>query len=104
MTDTSPVTDEHVTDGGTGAGAAGAAARPETLWHNEETPKLWLGETISLFGTQVTNLALPLTAVLVFNASPVQVGLLRGSFNSCPTWASRWCSAHGWTRGAAGRS
>jgi len=37
----------------------------------------WAGETISLFGTQVTTLALPLTAVLVFDAGPGQVGLLR---------------------------
>lgn len=37
----------------------------------------WLGESISLYGTQVTTLALPLTAVLVFDASTEQVGLLR---------------------------
>jgi Na+/melibiose symporter-like transporter len=50
---------------------------PETLWHNPDFLKFWSGETLSLFGTQVTNLALPLTAVIVFNASPQQVGLLR---------------------------
>ncbi len=39
--------------------------------------KFWIGETISLFGTQITLLALPLTAVLVLNATPEQLGLLR---------------------------
>jgi len=38
--------------------------------------KLWLGETISLFGTQVSVLALPLTAILVLGATPEQLGLL----------------------------
>src|SRR3954471_22497941 len=49
----------------------------ETLWRNQDFLKFWSGEALSLFGTQVTNLALPLTAVMVFDASPQQVGLLR---------------------------
>jgi fucose permease len=53
------------------------AAPPDSLWHNPDFVKFWSGEALSLFGTQVTNLALPLTAVMVFNASPQQVGLLR---------------------------
>ncbi len=39
--------------------------------------KFWTGETISLFGTQVTLLALPLTAVLALNATSEQLGMLR---------------------------
>lgn len=50
---------------------------PDTLWHNPDFLKFWSGEGLSLFGTQVSNLALPLTAVMVFNANPQQVGLLR---------------------------
>ncbi|GAA1968910.1 MFS transporter [Catenulispora subtropica] len=50
---------------------------PPSLWHNADFLKFWLGETISLFGTQVTALALPLTAVTVFHATAGQVGLLR---------------------------
>lgn len=38
--------------------------------------RLWSAETISQFGTQVTLLALPLTAVLVLHAGPFRVGLL----------------------------
>jgi len=37
---------------------------------------LWLGQTVSVFGSQVTVLALPLAAVLVLHASTFQVGLL----------------------------
>ena len=38
--------------------------------------KLWVGGTISAFGSQITFLALPLTAVLVLDASPLQMGVL----------------------------
>lgn len=50
---------------------------PETLWRNTDFLRFWSGEALSLFGNQVTNLALPLTAVIVFDASAEQVGLLR---------------------------
>lgn len=48
-----------------------------SLWHNRDFLKFWTGETISLFGSHITLLALPLTAIYVFNASPAQVGWLR---------------------------
>jgi MFS family permease len=38
--------------------------------------KLWAGQAISLFGSQITFLALPLTAILVLDATPIQVGIL----------------------------
>lgn len=38
--------------------------------------RLWLGQSISELGSQVTTLALPLAAVLVLHASTLQVGLL----------------------------
>src|SRR5882672_7922528 len=50
---------------------------PKSLWHNGDFLKFCLGATLSLLGTQVTNLALPLTAIYAFNASDEQVGLLR---------------------------
>ncbi len=37
----------------------------------------WVGEGLSLYGTQIANLALPLTAVLVFQVGPEELGLLR---------------------------
>ncbi|MFI9365159.1 MFS transporter [Kitasatospora sp. NPDC053057] len=50
---------------------------PAPLRHNRDFLKFWSGETLSLLGTQVTTLALPLTAVIAFDATPEQVGLLR---------------------------
>src|SRR5689334_11089345 len=46
------------------------------LWRQPDFLKLWAGQTVSLFGSQVTTLALPLTAVLVLRATPVQMGIL----------------------------
>lgn len=37
---------------------------------------LWLGQTISALGTQVSMVALPLIAVLVLHASPLELGIL----------------------------
>ncbi|MEU6857764.1 MFS transporter [Glycomyces sp. NPDC046736] len=54
-----------------------APAQYKSLWRNGDFLKFWLGETLSLLGAQVTNLALPLTAILAFNASDEQVGVLR---------------------------
>ncbi|WP_310723151.1 MFS transporter [Streptomyces sp. N2A] len=60
------------------AGPEAAAGKPPgTLWRNGDFLTFWLGETVSLLGTQVTTLALPLTAVRAFGASDEQVGLLR---------------------------
>lgn len=49
------------------------------LWQHSDFMKLWLGQTISLFGSAVTNLALPLTAALTLQATPAQMGLLKGA-------------------------
>jgi MFS family permease len=38
--------------------------------------RFWIGQTVSLFGDQVTLIALPLTAVLVLDAGPAQMGYL----------------------------
>jgi MFS family permease len=46
------------------------------LWRQPEFFKFWLGGSISAIGNQVTILALPLTAVLLFGAGPAQTGLL----------------------------
>jgi MFS family permease len=46
------------------------------LWRNPDFVKLWGSLTITHFGGQVTFLALPLTAALLLNASPFEVGVL----------------------------
>ena len=50
------------------------------LWRHADFVKLWTGQTISLFGSQITFLALPLTAVLVLNATPAQMGFLTAAW------------------------
>jgi MFS family permease len=47
-----------------------------SLWRHPDFMKLWVGQTISLIGSQVTLLALPLAAILLFDATPFQVGVL----------------------------
>ncbi|HEX5156103.1 MAG TPA: MFS transporter [Ktedonobacterales bacterium] len=47
------------------------------LWGHRAFMLFWSGETVSLFGTQVTLLALPLTAVLTLNATASQLGFIR---------------------------
>ena len=54
-------------------------ATATSLGRNRDFLKLWAGETISLFGTQVTVLALPLTAVLTLQASAGELGLLNAA-------------------------
>lgn len=46
------------------------------LWMNTDFMRLWTGQSISMVGSQMTLLALPLTAVLVLHASPGQMGAL----------------------------
>jgi MFS family permease len=51
--------------------------RRESLWRNANFHKFWAGEAISLFGIQVTMLALPLTAVITLRANAGDLGLIR---------------------------
>lgn len=50
--------------------------RRSGLWRNADFVKLWSGQTISNFGSGITGIALPLTAVLVLSASTGQMGVL----------------------------
>ncbi|MBF9069913.1 MFS transporter [Streptacidiphilus fuscans] len=53
------------------------------LWRHRDFRRLWIGESVSQFGTMVSQLALPLVAVLVLHATTFQVGLL----SACETVA-----------------
>jgi MFS family permease len=53
-----------------------APTAAQLLWRHRDFNKLWAGQGISTVGSQVTLLALPLTAVLYMHASTAQVGLL----------------------------
>ena len=52
------------------------AAPARSLGRNSDFQKLWSGFTIAVVGSQVTILALPLTAVLVLGAGATETGLL----------------------------
>ncbi len=51
-------------------------ARASSLWANPDFVKLWVGQTVSKFGTHITSAAMAATAVLVLQATPAQMGLL----------------------------
>src|SRR5205823_10566111 len=46
------------------------------LWRNRDFIRLWSAQTVSQFGSQVTNLALPFVAILVLNATTFEVAAL----------------------------
>jgi MFS family permease len=46
------------------------------LWQHPDFLKLWAGESVSLLGSQVTVLAMPLLAAVTLEASPLQMGIL----------------------------
>lgn len=48
----------------------------ESLWRNRAFTRLWIAHVTSGAGTAITNVALPLAAVLVLGATPTQMGLL----------------------------
>lgn len=60
-----------------GATRTETPAQSDSLWRHGPFLRLWAGQTVSLIGSQVTSLALPLTAVLALRASAFQMGVLR---------------------------
>lgn len=46
------------------------------LWLSADFRRVWISLTITAFGAQVTNLALPLTAAILLDATPLQMGVL----------------------------
>jgi MFS family permease len=68
------------------------------LWHNAGFLKLWAGQSISLLGSSVTALALPLTAILTLHAGAAQIGILK-SLQWLPwifvsLWVGAWSDRH----------
>ena len=47
------------------------------LWRHPDFLKLWAAQSISVFGSQFSALAIPLLAALVLHASPGQMGILQ---------------------------
>ena len=73
------------------------------LWQHREFRKLWVGQTISQMGSRITRQAIPMTAVIVLGASPLEMGVLSGASRrrSC---CSGFSPERGWTGCAASRS
>ena len=51
----------------------------DRIWANSNFLKLWIGQSISQVGAQITLLALPLMAVHTLHATPLQMGILRAA-------------------------
>ncbi|MEV0232690.1 MFS transporter [Nonomuraea sp. NPDC050786] len=60
-----------------------AGAKPPSLFRQRNFALLFTSQTGSLFGTQITYVAVPLTAVLLLHATPLEAGLL-GALETLP--------------------
>lgn len=56
------------------------------LWQHADFLRLWLGQSVSQFGSQIGGMALELTAILVLGATPIQLGILSAA-RSAPVLA-----------------
>jgi MFS family permease len=48
------------------------------LWRNQAFVRLWAAASVSVFGSLITRIALPLLAILTLGAGPIEVAVLRG--------------------------
>ncbi|MFI7673235.1 MFS transporter [Actinophytocola sp. NPDC049390] len=77
-----------------------------TLWRHADFVKLWAGQTLAMFGAQITRTVLPLIAVILLDASATDMGIL-SSLSQLPfllflfagVWADRVRRRHAmvWT-------
>ena len=81
------------------ATAAGAPpAHTRSLWHHHDFRRLWIGDTVSQLGTQLSLLALPVLAVTTLHAGPTELGLLTAAETlaflvvglPAGAWVDRW--------------
>jgi MFS family permease len=81
-----------------GTPAGGLTAGRASLVHHHDFRSLWIGDTVSQAGTQLTTLALPVLAVQVLAAGPRQMGLLTAAETlaflvvglPAGAWVDRW--------------
>ena len=62
---------------------ATAAPQRPSLWRHRDFVKLWTAQTVTQVGDEITQLALPLVAILELHANAFQLGLL-GTFQFLP--------------------
>lgn len=51
--------------------------RPSQIWGQKQFVRFWLGQSISMVGSSVSDFAIPLVAVITLQATPGQMGVLR---------------------------
>jgi MFS family permease len=61
------------------AGPAPTPAPKGSLWRDRNFMTLWSGQALSQFGAQITELAIPVLAVLALNATEWEVGVLNAA-------------------------
>jgi MFS family permease len=49
------------------------------LWQDRSFVAVWSASTVSIFGSLITRTALPFAAILVLNAGPIQISLIRSA-------------------------
>jgi len=64
------------TDAQAGGPPASVGTRRASLWRHADYMKIWSAATISLMGSQVSNIAIPFIAAVVLRASAFEVALL----------------------------
>ena len=70
----------------------------QSLWRHRDFRQLWTAETVSQVGTQITQLAMPVLAVTVLAATPLQMGVLTALETAAflviglpaGAWVDRW--------------
>src|SRR3954468_8454154 len=73
-------------------------APASSLWRHHDFRQLWVGDTISQLGTELSQLALPVLAVTLLDAGPRDMGLLTAAENlaflivglPAGPWVDRW--------------
>jgi MFS family permease len=60
-------------------GAEPPAREQGSLWRDRNFLTMWSGQTLSQFGAQITELAVPVLAVLLLNATEFQIGVLNAA-------------------------
>lgn len=76
----------------------GRGGRFSPLWHKPDFVKLWAGQSVSLMGSSVTTLAIPLTAIYTLHADAAQIGILKTlqwlPYLLISLWAGAWSDRH----------
>ena len=64
-------------------GTSTRTGKRRSLWRHRDFMKLWTAQTITQFGDEITQFAIPLVAILTLRATPFEIGLL-GTFQFLP--------------------